>query len=343
MNLLILTQKVDRSDGVLGFFHRWIIEFAQYYEKIIIVCLYRGSYNLPENVKVLSLGKETGENKLKYIYNFYKYIITERKNYNSIFVHMNQEYVLLGFLVWKLLGKNIFLWRNHTLGSFLTNVSALFCKNTFCTSKFAYMNRFKNNIIMPVGIDTEYFFRKENILKNNKEILFLSRISPNKKLDILIEALKILKDKNTDFHLSVVGKSLKRDEDYSREIKSQIKDYDLEKYVEFFSEIPNYQTIEFYNKCGLFVNLTSSGSYDKTILEAMSCEENILVCNENLKNKIQDELIFIEDDYNDLAKKIENLLLMDSDEREKIGKELRQVVIKEHDLKKLMEKLIKYL
>jgi hypothetical protein len=30
------------------------------------------------------------------------------------FVHMNQEYVLLGGLIWKLLGKKLVLWRHRT-------------------------------------------------------------------------------------------------------------------------------------------------------------------------------------------------------------------------------------
>ena len=57
MKLLILTQKVDENDDVLGFMHGWIKEFAKHYEKIIVVALGVGQYDLPENVKVLSLGK----------------------------------------------------------------------------------------------------------------------------------------------------------------------------------------------------------------------------------------------------------------------------------------------
>ncbi len=52
MKLLILTQKVDINDDVLGFFHRWILEFAKHYEYITVIALEIGEYNLPENVKV---------------------------------------------------------------------------------------------------------------------------------------------------------------------------------------------------------------------------------------------------------------------------------------------------
>jgi len=58
MKPLILTQKIDINDDVLGFFHNWIKEFAKHCESVVVVCLRKGEYDLPENVKILSLGKE---------------------------------------------------------------------------------------------------------------------------------------------------------------------------------------------------------------------------------------------------------------------------------------------
>jgi len=95
MKLLILTQKIDINDPVLGFFHKWAEEFSKKYEKLTVICLEKGEYKLPDNVKVLSLGKETGKSRLKYVFLFYKYIWLERKNYDVVFAHMNQEYIIL--------------------------------------------------------------------------------------------------------------------------------------------------------------------------------------------------------------------------------------------------------
>jgi len=58
MKLLIVTQKVDIQDDNLGFFHRWIEGFAEHYESIVVICLQKREFNLPANVRVLSLGKE---------------------------------------------------------------------------------------------------------------------------------------------------------------------------------------------------------------------------------------------------------------------------------------------
>ena len=32
MNLLLITQKIDKDDPILGFFHRWVEEFAKHFE-----------------------------------------------------------------------------------------------------------------------------------------------------------------------------------------------------------------------------------------------------------------------------------------------------------------------
>src|SRR3989344_6805529 len=214
MKLLIITQKVDRNDAVLGFFHRWLLEFAKNFEKITVICLKRGEYSLPPNIKVLSLGKENKElgiknyelgKRARYVWNFYKYIWRERKNYDTVFVHMNQEYILLGGLIWKILSKKIYMWRNHHAGSFLTDSAAMFCEKVFCTSKFSYTAKYKKTAILPVGVNTEIFKPNSEVKKVPHSILFLARMAPVKKPHILIQALQVLRTRGLDFTASFYG------------------------------------------------------------------------------------------------------------------------------------------
>ena len=57
MKLLIVTQAVDINNPILGFFHRWIEEFSKNCEKVTVIALGVGEYKLPQNVNILSLGK----------------------------------------------------------------------------------------------------------------------------------------------------------------------------------------------------------------------------------------------------------------------------------------------
>jgi glycosyltransferase involved in cell wall biosynthesis len=338
MKLLIFTQKVNRNDPVLGFFHRWIEEFSKNVESIIVVCLEEGEHSLPKNVKVLSLGKEKGVLKLKYILNFYKYIWNLRAQYSHVFVHMNQEYILLGGILWKILGKQIYMWRNHHSGSFLTDVAAMFCKKVFCTSKFSYTAKYRKTELMPIGVDLNVFNQIPDVIRKKNSVLFLARISPVKKPHLLIEAIqRLIGLKPT---LSIFGDALPTDAEYLEKMKETVKDKNLGGVVSFHSGVPNTETVKIYNEHEICVNLSSSGMYDKTIIEAMGCGCLSVSSNENLKGLIPDYFLFEEGNVDSLTSKLKYLLGLTAEERSVHSLDLREFAVTNHSLNMLVEKLM---
>ncbi|OGJ00085.1 MAG: hypothetical protein A3C70_03255 [Candidatus Zambryskibacteria bacterium RIFCSPHIGHO2_02_FULL_43_14] len=276
MRLLITTQKVDKDDPILGFFHRWIEEFAKSFDKITVICLEKGGYALPSNVKVLSLGKEERNSKVRYIVHFYKYIWNERKNYDAVFVHMNQEYVLLGWKFWRLWDKKIFLWRNHAKGNLWTRLAVLLSDKVFCTSPSSFTARFKKTKIMPVGVDTEFFKPDPYVPKKPNSILFLGRIAPVKKVLEFVEWFNNLDGK---FMATVAGSALPCDKDYERLVQSRASDR-----IKFVSAVTREQALKLYQSHETYVNFTPAGSMDKTILEAAACGMKLEVRNPALKD-----------------------------------------------------------
>jgi len=156
MKLLIVTQKVDIQDDNLGFFHRWIEEFAKHCELLTVICLQRGEYHLPSNVKVLSLGKETRSSRILYLWNFYKYIFLERNNYNGVFVHMNKEYVLLGGFLWKLWNKKVTLWYAHGHTNWILRVAEKIVDTIFTSTKSGCRLNSPKIKIVGQGIDVDF-------------------------------------------------------------------------------------------------------------------------------------------------------------------------------------------
>lgn len=339
MKLLVITQSINNKNPILGFFYRWVEEFAKSFEKITIICLEKGKYTLPSNVKVLSLGKENGKSRLKYIFNFYKYIWQERKNYDVVFVHMNQEYVLLGGLLWKMLGKKITMWRNHHRGSFFTYLACSLCDKIFCTSKYSYTAKFKKTVLMPVGIDTDIFKPDNDIEKIPRSILFLGRMSPVKKPDVLINALKILKDKGVKFVAHFYGDPTPNDLQYYEFLRNKVREYGMINDISFEKGVVNDQTPAIYNSHKIFVNLSSSGMYDKTIFEAMACGMLVLASNNNLIGEINESFIFEEDNITDLEEKLEKLLLFSSEDAEESSKFLIKYTEDNNSLQRLSDKL----
>ena len=352
IKLLILTQRVDVGDSVLGFMHGWIKEFAKHCDKVTVICLYKGEYELPNNVKVLSLGKENLEfgiwsleflKKLKYILIFYKYIWRERSNYDRVFVHMNREYVVLGGALWRCWGKKVALWYNHSFGNFITRLAMKLAQHIFYVSPFAFTAKSRKSIQMPAGVDMEVFKRIPHIIKKENALLYLGRISPVKRLATLISAAVLLDRKGIDFELNIYGEAAtESDKDYKKKIEQQAGALAGKK-IFFHEPAANIETPQIYNKHQLLINLTQSGSFDKTIMEAMACEVPTIVSNQSLRGVLPEELLFKESNAQDLADKISAFLKMPEDQRAELGKKLKQYVADNHNLKKLIIKLTKIL
>ena len=332
MKLLILTQKIDKADPVLGFMHGWLLEFAKNFEKITAICLEFGTHSLPKNVQVFSLGKERGESRLKYIWNFYKYISRERKNYDAVFVHMNQEYVLLGGLVWKILGKKIVFWYNHTCGNLLTRVAMFFADIVCHTSPFAYTAGTKKSQQMPAGIDMNVFKPEEKINRNPKNIMYVGRIAPLKKVDVLVEAAKILDREGIDFVLDIYGAAAAKDNHYFEELKKISVALQDKGKLFFRGAVPNTQTPLIFNAHLVSVNLTPKGNYDKTVLEGMACGTLPLVSSSAFNDIIPAEFRFKEYDIRDLVEKIKFIFSLSETAVAKYGSNCRRAVEQNHNL-----------
>lgn len=334
--VLFITQKVDLDDSVLGAYHHWIEELSKKFESIVVICLEKGRSELPPNVKVLSLGKEERQSRLQYLIHFYWYILTENKNYDAVFVHMNQEYVVLGALPWRFTNKTIYMWRNHVSGSVMTKIAVRLCDKVFCTSEFSYTARYKKTVIMPVGIDTNMFQKKEGIKKIPRSILFLGRMGPIKKPHFLTEALILLDKKGVDFKASYYGNAYPHDKEYYASLQQKVIDNGLSNKVSFHAAIPNYTAPDVYNAHEISINLSPNGLYDKTIFEAMSCETMMVASSKSLYGLIREDFIFKEGNVEDLAHKLEKLLDLSSPQKKVRGVELRKVVLSHHSLDLLM-------
>ena len=332
-SLLIITQKIDRNDPILGFFHDWVVALAAHRERVSVICLEKGEYSLPSNVSVYSLGKEGGRSRTKYLLRFFRYLFILRKQYKNVFVHMNEEYVLLGGLLWRLFGKRVGLWRNHKQGNWRTRVAVALSNVVFFTSPDSFTARFKKAVQMPVGIDTERF-SPETTEKKKDTVLYVGRVSRVKNIECLIDAIALLNKRGEHYSLDIFGPVL--DSTYLEFLKNRIREHDIAERVVFRGVVSPKELPDVYRKYAICVNMTSSGSFDKTIFEGMSCGLPTICSHKSLKNIIPNSCIFEENNHKDLAHKIEHLFLADSTERGLVGIDLRKYVVSEHSLKTLL-------
>ncbi len=342
MRVLMFTQKVDQDDDLLGVYHDWVKRLAEKVDQLIVICLYQGRFSLPQNVRVYSLGKEAGAGRLKYIYNFYFLNFQFRKDFDLVFVHMNTEYVLLGWWLWKLWRKKIVLWFAHYRPTWQLRFAEKVVDQIVTSVPEACNIKSKKVLAIGQGIDTTKF-KYLNIESPRKSILFLGRISPVKNIGVLLDAFEEVASQDSDLTLTIVGSPTPADKGYFEKISSRIEKSPFSKRIFYREKIPHPETTAVYNQHELFINLTPTGSFDKTTLEAMASETPVIVSNRAYLRifplELHKKLIFREGDAIDLVRKIISFFSLPKEERRSIGESLRGIIAKNHNIDHLVDKL----
>lgn len=332
MKLLICTQAVDVEDPVLGFFIRWIEELAKRVERIEVICLRAGKYSLPGNVRVHALGQG---NKLARGYRFKLLAWQLRREYDTVFVHMNPEYLIVAGPLWKLLGKKVSLWYNHPADNLRLRLAVLFANKIFYTSPYAATAHSPKAIQMPVGIDIA-LFAPQPVPRNRSAIYMQGRVMPSKRVEIALAALRLLRERVPSATLTIVGPE---DAAYASELKRRFADLIESGAATFLGPRKNTETPELYRAHGVAINLAASGHFDKTVFEAMACETPVVVSSQAFVGLVSAEWIISENDALALARAIAGLIQLSEGEYAALGRAERETVVTRHGLAALIAAL----
>jgi glycosyltransferase involved in cell wall biosynthesis len=274
MKLLIITQVIDSEHPILGFFHRWVEEFATHCEQVHVICLQAGKQSLPANVTVHSLGKEEGKGRLVYLFRFYKLIWQLRHEYDHVFVHMNQIYVILGAPFWRAARKKVGLWYMHGAVPFSLRVAEKMSNKIFTGTLDSFKLQSKKVSVTGHGIDTERF--TPTIVSKDSDLITVGRITESKNLIALVNLLKEVR-KTHFITLTIIGSAVSENERrYESVLKAVINRYGLSDAVNFFGPVSQKDLPAELNKAKIFVTAAQNGSLDKAVLEAMACGVSII-------------------------------------------------------------------
>jgi glycosyltransferase involved in cell wall biosynthesis len=343
MRLLICTQAVDRRDPVLGFFHGWIEAFARNCEHVYVICLFEGEHALPANVTVLSLGKETRGSRIQYLRRFFHYLWQYRREYDAVFVHMNQIYVLLGGLFWRLSGKRIVLWYAHGAVSFSLRIAEKLAQAIVTSTSEGFRLLSKKVRVVGQGIDTSLFGRCPPREKTDEiRIVYVGRISPIKRCEVLIEALAVLRERGEDASVTLVGDTnASNTREYHASLQKLVQDRGLAARVTFTGGVPHERIVSYLCAADVFANPSATGSLDKAGVEALAAGVPVVTSNEAFKGMLgayADRLMFPNGDADALADRI--AALHRAPDRQALTDALSEAVRKEHSVDSLIPRIL---
>ena len=301
-NLLIITQKVDENDDLLGFFVDWIEEFKKH---------------IP-SVKVIALNSP----KKSWIRLFLRMLWYVPQS-DAVFAHMSPIFVVIaGPWAW-LWRKPVYLWYLHRSNTWRLRLAEKFVKKIFTASRASLTIMSKKIVEIGHGINANRF-KTENRKWGNR-ILAVGRISPIKNYETLLQ---------TGLPVTIVGRPVMPDDFAYFEKLKQYKNATFAGFVPYI-DMPKY-----YADADIVVNCSPTGGIDKTALEAMAAGCLVLVANRAFKPYLfDDRLLFEYGNSEDLAKKIKELMMLPINEKRQLSVKLVESIRQFHSLDRTIQRI----
>ncbi|MFT7507235.1 MAG: glycosyltransferase involved in cell wall biosynthesis [Acidimicrobiales bacterium] len=340
MKLLIVTQKVDPQDQLLGFFIGWITAFASQCDEVHVFCLEAQPITLPSNVYVHSLGKSDRKGKLVWLYRLFKYSFIYRKQYDCVFVHMNPIHVALAGIWWRLLGKRIGLWYTHPSVDFKLRLATFFSHVIFTGSESSFRVRTRKRNVMGQGVDPTFFTFKSNIDIQNPKLVVVGRISPIKNIEIALELLVLLRtESNATLHIVGGPSGTPEDIVYVQTLKEMVEKMAISEAV-IWDGPKNARGVQnILQECDVFVHTSLTHSADKTLPEAMASGLFVVSSNQAYKDDLP-SICFKEPEAVLYKESLDAYRQLTNQEQDALREDLRTCVEVKHSLQRLVKNIL---
>ena len=189
-----------------------------------------------------------------------------------------------------------FIFTSHSLGIFLdgynkervdcekivmTSTNLVTASSVFETMLIADTYKIDENKIKKItpGVDRKIFIPDLSVEKENI-ILSIGRIQEQKGQLHTIEFLNNFKKIQNDFKCYFVGgPSGKHGNEYLHELKQTIKDFNLDKHVEFLGDLPQTEIIELFKKAKLLIHTSKFETFGLVAIEANTMGVPVLTTN----------------------------------------------------------------
>ena len=348
MNLLIFNLKTDADDSILGFTTDWINAMAAYCNRVFVITMVAGRIAVAENVQVFSIGKEKGFSEPRRLLEFYRLLwrVLRTAKIDACLAHMMPLFSVLG---WPLLRPKripIVLWYAHSHVSLLLRVATKVVDRIVASSKSGFGIETAKFRSIGQGIDVNRFVPVHRARADNRLVLLtVGRISPVKRLEIVIESLALLPAEiKENVELRFIGDPLgSKAIDYMNTLQRRVSDLGLSHIVKFQTALPFHQVVASYQNADVFINNSDTDSIDKTVLEAMSCGIPVITSNAAFPLVLGDQLAkqccVPKNNAQILAARIIQIAFASQEERSALGKRLREIVVRDHSLNKLAKRL----
>lgn len=200
--------------------------------------------------------------------------------------------------------------------------------------------------VIPLGINPEEYSNDGSPaacldgIRGKKKILFLSRLHSRKKLEFLLDSIKVLARRRKDFILVLAGSGSRK---YVHKLERKIKNEKLDEIVMKVGEVRGREKEALFKQCDIFVLPSERESFGISVVEAMFYSMPVII---SAGVAINEEIaeagagFVLPWDSNKWAGSISRLL-DNEEERKNLGNAGHLLVKERFTLKASMEQIIK--
>lgn len=342
---------------------KWAIGLAAQNVKVGLFSFNKASYPWYEgvaNIEVLyepsnQLGATSDTGKLAYLKHvgLLKQALREFKPH-VLHAHYATSYGLIGALsgfhplvisawgtdVMKFPQKNLL---NRLMLKYNLRKADAICATSFTIREYLKPVTDKNVQVIPFGVDTDVFCKKQVDSIFSFGAFVYGSIKPLNSLyntDVMISAFATLKKRHPErqIKLLVIGEGPE-----SANLERLVGKLHLERDVVFTGRVPFAKIADYYNMLDVLVNVSDYESFGVSVIEAMACEKPVIVTNTGgLKEIVENDkfgsLVEIRD-VDQTAAEMEKYLL-DPALTTRVGKRGREKVIEKYSWKNNIRQMI---
>jgi glycosyltransferase involved in cell wall biosynthesis len=305
-----------------------------------------GRIEVPENVRVYSVGKEKGYSEPRRAIEFYRHLfrILREDRIDVCFSHMIPIFTVMGAPVLKAKGIPIVTWYAHRQITTILRVAHHLSNRMVSVNESSYPYHHDKFVSLGHGIDTELFSPVGTVLDNQPLFVSVGRLSPIKDSVTFVRAVYLLHQKGYDVQAALVGDTPERDRLYAEQVRNEVERLGLSEVVKFLGPLLQVQVVTWYRRCLAHVNCSPlDHSLDKAPLETMACGKPSFSSTAGFRETMgrwAERFLFRHNDPEDLAARLEWLLQLNDAERQAIGTDLRHRVVGRHSLEQLGNSLV---
>jgi glycosyltransferase involved in cell wall biosynthesis len=338
VNVLLINFVMDPASPVLAWQLTVARELARFCNRVVVLTHRAAATDLPPNMKVVVFPNLIQRAPFRWAggrwwINVMVFRLCRREAIDAVFIHMNMEWAYRLRPSFALLKLPVLLWYAHSSVTRRLRL-ALRCATRVVTSTPEGFRISSPKVkVIGQGIDTQAF-SLPRLREPRADVITVSRLSRRKRIDRVIDAFERLVQLRPDvpFRLRIIGSALTADDHrYAERLRSDVAAKRLDDRVYFEGHVPSSAIPALYESAFVHVNVSETGSMDKTVLESLACGCAVLTSNEAFTDVFRSHERFLISD--DRAEAIAAQVLNAYDRRDAEDREaLRALVVGRHDV-----------